>query len=626
MAKSPTYPGVYIEEVPSGVRPITGVATSIAAFLGFFSRGGLNEARRIFSSADFVREYEGLRADSLASYAIEQFFLNGGSQAWVVRTAADDPVDGEPTAASIQLGDDAATPVFEVEAVSEGLWGGNLRVDVDYGTPDPTTTFNLAVSEVVDGEVVNTESFRNLTFTQGVRFAPDVVNDGSKLVRLSAIGDPAARPAQTGTVSALITDMSALALGGQISIDIGGLSGGPVSLASIPTTMGTLAAALQSALRSADSDFNRVTVTPVGSISTGAFLQVKAGTDNPADIVELSGALATALGLDGVSRENVQQYVLGGADAGKQSNGESGVDGIPPGPQELIDALAALDKVDLFNILVIADTDRLADTGAAQVAEAARAYAEARRAFYILDPPNADATRDEIPEIEAWLDANGTLRHKNVAAYFPRPLIADPLNEFRLRAVPAGGTIAGLYARIDGERGVWKAPAGIEATLRGVQKLEYVMTDAENGILNPLGMNCLRTFPIVGNVAWGARTLDGADQIASEWKYVPVRRLALFLEESLYRGTQFAVFEPNDEPLWAQIRLNIGAFMQGLFLQGAFQGQTPRQAYLVKCDSETTTQDDINRGIVNIIVGFAPLKPAEFVIIKILQLAGQTQA
>jgi phage tail sheath protein FI len=126
-------------------------------------------------------------------------------------------------------------------------------------------------------------------------------------------------------------------------------------------------------------------------------------------------------------------------------------------------------------------------------------------------------------------------------------------------------------------------------------------------------------------VVWGARTLRGADQLADEWKYVPVRRTALFIEESLYRGTQWIVFEPNDEPLWAQIRLNVGAFMNSLFRQGAFQGITPKDAYFVKCDKETTTQNDIDRGIVNIIVGFAPLKPAEFVVIKLQQIAGQIQ-
>jgi phage tail sheath protein FI len=149
------------------------------------------------------------------------------------------------------------------------------------------------------------------------------------------------------------------------------------------------------------------------------------------------------------------------------------------------------------------------------------------------------------------------------------------------------------------------------------------LSDGENGQLNPLGINSLRSFPVAGQVVWGARTLRGADSIGDEYKYIPVRRLALFIEETLYRGTQWVVFEPNDEPLWAQIRLNLGAFMQNLFRQGAFQGRSPREAYFVKCDKETTTQNDINLGIVNIVVGFAPLKPAEFVIIKIQQIAGQ---
>uniref|UniRef100_UPI00258BFE17 phage tail sheath family protein n=1 Tax=Accumulibacter sp. TaxID=2053492 RepID=UPI00258BFE17 len=182
--------------------------------------------------------------------------------------------------------------------------------------------------------------------------------------------------------------------------------------------------------------------------------------------------------------------------------------------------------------------------------------------------------------------------------------------------------MAGIYARTDSQRGVWKAPAGIEAVLNGVAQLDSKLTDAENGVLNPLAINCLRTFPVYGGVAWGARTLVGADQMASEWKYVPIRRLALMLEESLFRGTKWVVFEPNDEPLWAKIRLNVGAYMNSLFRQGAFQGATPKEAYFVKCDGETTNQDDRNKGIVNIQVGFAPLKPAEFVVISIQQIAG----
>jgi len=213
----------------------------------------------------------------------------------------------------------------------------------------------------------------------------------------------------------------------------------------------------------------------------------------------------------------------------------------------------------------------------------------------------------------------------NAAAYFPRLRMPDPLAENRLADFAPCGAVAGIIARTDAQRGVWKAPAGLEASFSGVQGFTYTMTDRQNGIINPLGLNGLRSFPVAGNLVWGARTLAGADLLASEWKYLPVRRLALFLEESLFRGTQWVVFEPNDEPLWAQIRLNIGAFMQNLFRQGAFQGSKPRDAYFVKCDGETTTQNDIDRGIVNILVGFAPLKPAEFVVIKLQQIAGEIE-
>jgi hypothetical protein len=217
--------------------------------------------------------------------------------------------------------------------------------------------------------------------------------------------------------------------------------------------------------------------------------------------------------------------------------------------------------------------------------------------------------------------ATGTTR--NAAVYWPRIMAADPLEQFRVRQMPASGAIAGVIARTDAERGVWKAPAGTEASLRGTQGLSYLLTDMENGPLNKVAINALRTFPAFGSVVWGARTRAGSDDTPDDYKYVPVRRLALFLEESLFRGTQWVVFEPNAEPLWAQIRLNVGAFMNNLFRQGAFEGTTPAQAYLVRCDASTTTQNDIDLGRVNILVGFAPLKPAEFVVLQIQQLAGQ---
>jgi phage tail sheath protein FI len=215
------------------------------------------------------------------------------------------------------------------------------------------------------------------------------------------------------------------------------------------------------------------------------------------------------------------------------------------------------------------------------------------------------------------------LRNKGVvkdhaAVFYPRLTYN---NNGLLKTIGPSGVIAGLMARTDADRGVWKAPAGIEADLRDVLGVDVKLTDRENGVLNKKGVNCLRAFP-TGLVNWGARTLDGDDDIGSEWKYIPIRRLALMLEESLYRGTQWVVFEPNDEPLWAKIRLNVNAFMMSLFSQGAFQGTSPSQAFFVKCDSQTTTANDQNEGIVNIVVGFAPLKPAEFVVITIQQIAG----
>jgi phage tail sheath protein FI len=286
--------------------------------------------------------------------------------------------------------------------------------------------------------------------------------------------------------------------------------------------------------------------------------------------------------------------------------------------------LYALKRIDLFNLLCIPPDTRDGDTPPA-VYQEALAFCAKRRAMLIIDAPSG------------WADANAIVKDnnkalgdlglagdiaRNAALYYPRVLAADPLRGGQLDAFAPSGMVAGVMARTDAQRGVWKAPAGIDAALNGAFGLSVPLTDDENGMLNPLGINCLRAFPTVGSVVWGARTLRGADLLGDEYKYVPVRRLALFIEESLYRGTQWAVFEPNDEPLWSQIRLNVGAFMHNLFRLGAFQGKTPQDAYFVKCDKDTTTQADIDLGIVNIGVGFAPLKPAEFVILQIQQIAG----
>ncbi len=281
----------------------------------------------------------------------------------------------------------------------------------------------------------------------------------------------------------------------------------------------------------------------------------------------------------------------------------------------------ALDSVDLFNLMVIPGDTGIPSTVQETFWGPASNYCQQHRAFLLIDPP-ASWVKNGRPEVKNNTSLITALRNtvakQNSAVFFPRLIYnAGPVR----KPIAPSGVMAGLMSRIDATRGVWKAPAGIEADLRGVVDLEINLTDAENGVLNKQAVNCSRIFPS-GIVSWGARTMDGFDDQGSEWKYIPIRRLALFLEESLYRGTKWVVFEPNDEPLWAKIRLNLNAFMMGLFRQGAFQGSTPDKAFFVKCDGETTTQNDRNLGIVNIEVGFAPLKPAEFVIIRIQQIAG----
>jgi phage tail sheath protein FI len=280
--------------------------------------------------------------------------------------------------------------------------------------------------------------------------------------------------------------------------------------------------------------------------------------------------------------------------------------------------LYALEDVDLVNLIVVPPYTTSGEVEAGVLSDTI-SYAHDRRAVVILDPPAAFTTVDATTTAVAAITTS-----RDAAVYYPKIRKPDPLRGGQIVTFPPAGAVAGVLARTDATRGVWKAPAGLDARIDGVSELSVPLTDREIGRLNPLGVNCLRAAPGAGHVVWGARTRDGNDRNASEWKYLPVRRTALFLEESLYRGTQWVVFEPNDAPLWAQIRLNVGAFMNNLFRQGAFAGTTPKEAYFVKCDAETTTQDDVNLGIVNIIVGFAPLKPAEFVVVAIQQLAGQT--
>ncbi|MFI1506085.1 phage tail sheath family protein [Streptomyces sp. NPDC020597] len=593
-----TYPGVYIDEVKSAVRTITGVATSVAAFVGYAPRGPADRPVHITGWADYEAAFGGLQVNCPMSYAVYQFYLNGGSEAEIVRVVntdeptvtlslarpAGEPVRSSPasstpaaagggeggeaapsaddataddkkkgrsgndaggganargTAAGRSSSASAAVPVLT--AASPGRWALNLRARVDYDTsegkdtPDPKRKlFNLTVHDL---ETRAEERYLNVSVEQGSPRSLEHLLESSRLVRV-APGDPA------DTVPRPSPDP-----------DPEGKDTNPFTATS--------------------SDGTPCSYAPTQP-STGS------GTDT---------ALPPEAAYLGKAAEKTGLYQLL--------------------------------KTDIFNILCLPDLGSL-DPPAPNLRVQAQRLCVERRAVLLVDPPKSWTT-DPASVIARLQDVQGDDSDKNAAVYYPRVLAPDPLLPGVVRAFPPCGVMAGVLARTDVQRGVWKAPAGTDASLTGVSDLEVPLTDLEIGRLNPVGVNCLRRLPAAGPVAWGARTLRGADRLADEWKYLPVRRLALFIEESLFRGTQWVVFEPNDEPLWASVRLNVGAFMNSLFRAGAFQGRTPQEAYLVKCDKDTNPQNDIDRGIVNIHVGFAPLKPAEFVIVHIQQLAGQIQ-
>ncbi|MDH4606951.1 phage tail sheath C-terminal domain-containing protein [Pseudomonas sp. BN102] len=624
-----SYPGVYIVEKASGVRTITGVATSIAAFVGYTRKGVPDKAVAITSFADFERSYGGLDRDSPLSYGVRQFFLNGGTQALIVRVAV-----GHGTSAWV-LENGAGDPALEANAASPGTWGNGLRLSVQHtGVRNPDSDFNLVVSQLqADGTtLVPVETHRNLNLdSNSAQYAVSVINNASALIRVVRSGGLTfdAGRAVSGEISSFPLDPADTTIGGTLDGTtpfLLNLQGGPwnnigdlVTSTNDAIVDAGLAAQLQALETGADGETGNDHLTLEALVpGESSSVTIAAGA--------FGGLSATIhLGLVNQGREFTAAAEHRPALVGNLAPATPGVDGTPGDGTAVVGnelaktGIHALLDVDLFNILAIPETFTMNALEQAFVIPAATALCETRRAFYIVDAP-IDST---LATIGAW--AGTASKSRNAATYFPAVRIVDPLDGLRPRAMAPSGTLAGVYARTDATRGVWKAPAGTDAVLNGVLDLALPVNDLENGQINPLGVNVLRSFPAYGRVSWGARTMKGADAQADEYKYIPIRRLALFIEESLYRGTQWVVFEPNDEPLWAQIRLNIGVFMNGLFRQGAFQGKTQQEAFFVKCDKETTTQADRNLGIVNIQVGFAPLKPAEFVVLTIQQIAGDLQ-
>lgn len=501
MPTSPTWPGVYVEEVPGGVRSIVGVATAVAAFVGRTARGPTTVPITCHSWADFQRQCGGLWTGSEVGHAVQQFFTNGGGEAVVARAVGTGTLTARCDLGGVVLA--AADP---------GAWGRGVRATVDHGTPGTPTAitgddaFHLTLEEVdAAGEVVSREQH----------------------LRVSVAAD------SPRAVGAVLAARSALA---------------------------------------------RVAEPPTG---------------RPAEV-------------------DARAFSFSGT-------GATTPDGQPPDTAALTAALDLLEQADLVNLVCIPPPDPDTDTALATWS-AARAWCERHRAVLLVDPPGTWGSARAAADLTGGYDG---LRSENVAFHFPRLLAGDPLRSGVRRPFPPSGAVAGLLARTDAERGVWKSPAGAQADLRGFAGPELALTPPEIGVVNARGVNALRALDGAGTVSWGARTARGADTMASEWKYLAVRRTALHIEESLFRGTTWAVFEPNRESVWAELRLAVGSFLHDLFRQGAFAGTTPREAYAVQCDGTTTTQADIDRGIVNILVGFAPLKPAEFVVLAFQQVAGQ---
>jgi uncharacterized protein len=510
---SPTYPGVYVNELPSPVRPIVGVPTSVAAFVGVLPQGPTETPVVCNSWADYEGVFGALDPDVPVSYAVYMFFLNRGSQALVVRTGA----AGEATYQAKLSAD------IILDASSPGAWGGNISAKVDTGNLIPPTDGKFNLKILLNGATV--ETYPGVSVTSGTPTYIGTALASSQYVTLDSTSKPSTVPvAQTYDFAAPPPPPPAP------PPDPGAAGGAPAPAAPPPPP-------------------------------------------------------------------------------------------IPLGDQGAKTGIYALLKANIFNVLCLPGDPE--NTWGQDILGPAVAFCEQQRAMLIVDPPTAWSNHPGALDFQTVIGSPAlTSTSANAAVYYPNLVITDSSNA--MHSISPCGAIAGLWSQTDTTRGVWKAPAGTAAIINDVRDLAVHIDDGESGVLNPIAVNALRILPEIGPVIWGARTTVGADQVASQWKYLNIRRLALFIEESLRRGTQWAVFEPNDEPLWASLRLNVGTFMQGLFRQGAFQGATASDAYLVQCDINNNPQSSVDLGIVNILVGFAPLLPAEFVIINIQQQAGQS--
>jgi len=621
-----SYPGVYIEELSGGQQTITGVATSIAVFIGWAPQGPVTGPILVESFAEYQTTFGGLNAQSFLGYAVNQFFNNGGAQAYILRLIANAD-SGFPAAVTAS----ASIGGLQWFAVSPGSAGNATSVAVT--APDGTGNFDVTVSQTVNGTTSVVETYTGVDLVAAdPNYVATQIDGVSKYITLVDPANPAGPivlPGSTTLETKLLANgTDAVASTAQVSV--GGLTlyaSSPGAWAnnsiSVVTTAGSGGAFSLSVLQTANGStqvlesYNNLSLSP----TSAQYLVTVLNNDSKYVTFINPASPSTAPTLPATVPTATAVFMGGGLDGPlldpTASDGTFTSTLFPSGATPASPGYMLLEQVQIFNLLCVPGYSDAANL------ETLQQYCSGRRAFLIVDPPQTmthDILQKQGEPLGAGNVAFSGSFQSNAAYYFPWISVPDPLYGGRPKLCPPCGAVAGIYAATDADRGVWKAPAGLSASIGGVLGLQYTLSDAQNGDLNPLAINCLRQFPIYGDVVWGARTMAGADLAGSQWKYIPVRRLALYIESSLYYGTQWAVFEPNDEPLWGQLRMSVGTFMQGLFQAGAFSGDSAQKAYFVKCDAENNPPSRVALGIVTVTVGFAPLDPAEFVVIQITQI------
>ncbi|HSI51445.1 MAG TPA: phage tail sheath subtilisin-like domain-containing protein [Ideonella sp.] len=627
------HPGVYIEEIPSGAKPIEGVSTSVAALIGTTTEGPIGEPVLVHSWDEYKAQFGGIHSetDSLGIDAFN-FFLNGGKDAYVARLADNAvPAALAPGKLPGRSGGTAdATSVLALRASSAGAWGNQLGVQV---TASDSLRFRLVVSR--DDAVL--ESFSNLSMDPSdAAYALTVINGGSRYIRADLSDALKTSPdtyylkasSQSASLAGMVWTNVTAGMGltlnidnlGPRSITLGAAPGGTYdSGAEVAAEITKQVLLLGDAYADFLCEFNAEKL----ALTSG----LKGGTSS---VIVRPSPLATLLKLGsangGVELHGSRDVVPRVTNPALPQALSLGDDGDPPTADTYSSLFTRLKKVRDVNIVMLPGQAMAADGSGNPVIDLAVAHCESTANRMLLVDPPAGTELDDATKVQALSLPTSTY----TALYYPWVRIANPFYNrdtnptaaTTLLAAPSAFA-AGVWARTDGTRGVWKAPAGVEATVRGMAGLEFQVEDGDQDQLNPEGVNCLRKLPSYGAVLWGTRTLSTKSN--PEWRYVPVRRTALYIESSVYNGIQWAVFEPNDHRLWSSLRANVGAFMDGLFRAGAFQGQKASDAYFVRCGlGDTMTQDDVDRGMVIAIVAFAPLKPAEFVIVRIQQKVGQS--